>query len=140
MNHLWNIGPPEQPHPMPGTTPRPTTIAAYIAAAPAEAQPLLNELYALLKSVAPKATEAIKWGSPAFEEGRILFAFSAHRKHANFMPTPASLAAFKEELAAFTLGRMAMQLPYGKPLPKALLRKIATHRLKDVRENDARWM
>lgn len=124
----------------PRNKPKPITIAAYIAAAPAEAQPLLNELYALLKSVAPKATEAIKWGSPAFEEGRILFAFSAHRKHANFMPRPASLAAFKEELAAFTVGRMAMQLPYGKPLPKALLRKIATHRAKDVRENDARWM
>lgn len=125
---------------MPSTTLKPATIAAYIDAAPDEAKPLLNELYTLLKSVAPKATEAIKWGSPVFEEGRILFAFSAHRKHANFIPTPASLAAFKEELAAFTVGRMAMQLPYDKPLPKALLRKIATHRVKDLRENDARWM
>ncbi|MDX9750728.1 MAG: DUF1801 domain-containing protein [Flavobacteriales bacterium] len=124
----------------PSTSPKPTTIAAYIAAAPAEARPLLNELYALLKSVAPDAKEAIKWGSPVFEEGRILFAFSAHRKHANFVPTPASLAPFKKELAGFTVGRIAMQLPYDKPLPKALIRKIALHRAKDVRENDARWM
>lgn len=121
-------------------TPKPTTIAGYIDGAPEAAKPLLRELYTLLKSLAPKADEAIKWGSPVFEEGRILFAFSAHRDHANFMPTAASFAPFQKELADFTVGKMAMQLPYDRPLPKRLLRKIATHRLKDVRENDARWM
>jgi hypothetical protein len=33
-----------------------------------------------------------------------------------------------------------MQFPYDKPLPKALITKIAKYRLKDVRDNDARWM
>jgi hypothetical protein len=27
-----------------------------------------------------------------------------------------------------------------KPLSKALIKKIAAYRVKDVRENDARWM
>lgn len=121
-------------------TPKPQIIAAYIDEAPEEARPLLNALYDLLKRVAPEASEAIKWGSPVLEEQRILFAFSAHRKHANFMPTAASLEPFKEELAEFVTGKGTIQLPYGKPLPKALLRKIARHRVKDVRENDARWM
>ncbi|HEY0976032.1 MAG TPA: DUF1801 domain-containing protein [Flavobacteriales bacterium] len=122
------------------TTPKPTTIAAYIAAAPEQSKPLLNGLYALLKSVAPEAQEAIKWNSPVFEEGRILFAFSAHRTHVNFMPTPATLEAFRKELDGFTVGTMALQLPYDKPFPKALIKKLAQHRLKEVRENDARWM
>ena len=39
---------------------RPTTIAEYIRAAPREGQPHLRRLYALLKSVAPEAEEAIK--------------------------------------------------------------------------------
>ncbi len=121
-------------------THKPTTIAAYIASAPAQAQPLLKELYALLKGVAPDAQEAIKWSSAVFEEGRILFAFSAHAKHINFIPTPASLEPFRKELEGRTVGRISLQLPYDKPLPKALIRKIAKHRLKDVRENDARWM
>ena len=57
---------------------RPTTIAEYIEAAPREGQPHLRRLYAILKSVAPKAEEAIKWGTPFFVEPRFLFAFSAH--------------------------------------------------------------
>ncbi len=122
------------------TTPKPTSIAAYIAAAPAAGKPLLNELYALLKGVAPQAQENIKWNSPVFEQGRILFSFSAHRQHANFIPTPATLEAFPKELEGFTVGKMALQLPYDKPLPKALIKKLAKHRLKDVLENDARWM
>ena len=50
---------------------RPTTIAEYIAAAPAAGQPHLRQLYAILKSVAPQAQEAIKWGTPFFIEPRL---------------------------------------------------------------------
>ena len=42
---------------------RPTTIAKYIRAAPCEGQPHLRRLYAILKSIAPQAAEAIKWGT-----------------------------------------------------------------------------
>jgi len=42
---------------------RPTTISEYINAASSAAKPHLKELYALLKEIAPKAEEAIKWGS-----------------------------------------------------------------------------
>ncbi|MEY4562182.1 MAG: hypothetical protein RLZZ618_1459 [Pseudomonadota bacterium] len=69
--------------------PGPTTIPAYIDAAPPEGQALLRQLYALLKSVAPKAEEAIKWGTPFFVEPRFLFAFSAHKAHLSFTPTEA---------------------------------------------------
>jgi uncharacterized protein YdhG (YjbR/CyaY superfamily) len=116
------------------------TIADYIAAAPRPAQKNLRELYALLKKAAPKATEAIKWSVPVFEEGRILFAFAAFESHVNFMPTPATLEAFEAELAKFTTGKGSIQFPHGAPLPKTLITKLAKHRLKDVRENDARWM
>ena len=67
---------------------RPTTIPAYIRAAPREGQPHLRRLYEILKSVAPDADETIKWGTPFFVEPRFLFAFSAHKTHLNFAPTP----------------------------------------------------
>lgn len=118
----------------------PKAIDEYIAAAPKEAQAKLRELRALLKDVAPTAIEAVKWGSPVFEEGRILFAYSAHKTHLNFMPTPSSLAPFKEELADFVTGKSTIQLPYDQPLPTTLIRKIAVYRANDVRENDAHWM
>ncbi len=119
---------------------KPTTVAEYIAAAPKEAIEKPRELRAILKKVAPKATEIIKWGSPVFEEGRILFAYSAFSDHLNFMPTRTTLEHFKKELAGYTTGKDTIQFPYDKPLPKALIKKIATFRAEDVRENDARWM
>jgi uncharacterized protein YdhG (YjbR/CyaY superfamily) len=100
----------------------------------------LQKLYTVLKKVAPNATEAIKWGNPVFEEGRILFAFSAHKAHINFAPTPAALDAFRDELAKHKTGKGTLQIPYDKPVPSDLIRRIATFRVKDVRENDARWM
>ena len=112
----------------------------YIASAPEHAQEKLRELRAILKKVAPNATETIKWGSPVFEENRILFSFKAFKSHINFMPTRSALEPFKEELTGFKTGKDTIQLPYDKPLPRTLIKKIATYRARDVRENDAHWM
>jgi uncharacterized protein YdhG (YjbR/CyaY superfamily) len=119
---------------------KPTTIDEYIANAPEAGQKMLHELHRILKSVAPKATEAIKWGSPVYEEKRILFAFSAFKSHVNFMPTRSSLEPFKKELEAYKTGKDTIQFPYDKPLPKDLIKKIAQYRVHDVRENGALWM
>ena len=117
-----------------------TTVTEYINAAPKEAREKLEEIRAILKKVAPNATETLKWGTPVFEEKRILFAYAAFKSHLNFMPTRSSMIPFKEELAAYTTGKDTIQFPFEKPLPKMLIRKIAAYRARDVRENDARWM
>jgi uncharacterized protein YdhG (YjbR/CyaY superfamily) len=122
------------------TNRRPNTISEYIDSAPPQGKVHLRKLYDLLKRVAPGATEAIKWGSPVFEDRRILFAFSAHKAHINFAPTPAAMEPFRNELAKYKTGKGTLQIPYDKPIPDALVRKIALFRVKDVRENDARWM
>src|SRR5687768_17152283 len=109
------------------TIKKPTTVEEYINAAPKEAQEKLRELRAILKKVAPNATETLKWGSPVFEEKRILFAYTAFKSHLNFMPTQLSLTPFKEALTEYTTGKDTIQFPYNKPLPKALIRKIAAH-------------
>lgn len=119
---------------------KPTTVTEYINSAPKEARQKLLEMRAILKTVAPNATEALKWGSPVFEEKRILFAYTAYKSHLNFMPTHPAMEPFKKELAAYTTGKDTIQFPYDKPLPKMLIRKIAAFRAKEVREKDARWM
>jgi uncharacterized protein YdhG (YjbR/CyaY superfamily) len=119
---------------------KPTTVEEYIEAAPGEAQEKLRELRAVLKKVAPGAREILKWGSPVFEEGRILFSYSAHKTHLNFSPTGPAMEPFREELEKFKTGKDTIQFPYDKALPKGLIRKIAAFRAKQVRENDARWM
>ena len=120
---------------------RPATIPEYIRAAPREGQPHLRRLHALLKSVAPKAEETIKWGTPFFVEPRFLFAFSAHRAHLDFAPTPAVLARFRKELAKHKTTKHTLQIRYDEPMPAALIRTIAAYRVRRVRErkDDGFW-
>ena len=119
---------------------KPATISEYIAAAPKEARAHLRALRAILRKSAPHATEAIKWRSPVFVERRILFAFAAFRSHLNFMPTPSAMKPFRKELAGFRTGKGSIQLSYDKPLPKALIRRIAAYRVRELRDKDVRWM
>jgi uncharacterized protein YdhG (YjbR/CyaY superfamily) len=117
------------------TKKRPTTIAAYIDAAPPEGRPHLTELYAILKDVAPKAQETIKWGTPFFVEPRFLFAFSAHKAHVGFTASNDALDPYRADLRDFEITRMGiLKIPYNRPIPKAIVKKIAKTRVKLVRE------
>ncbi|MBP7370291.1 MAG: DUF1801 domain-containing protein [Arenimonas sp.] len=120
---------------------RATTIAEYIQAAPKAGQAHLNQLYVLLKSVAPDATEAIKWGNPFFVEPRFLFAFSAHKAHLSFAPMAVGLDSFRKELEQYNTTNNFLKIPYSQPLPEDLIRRIAQRRLNDVRKrtDDSFW-
>jgi uncharacterized protein YdhG (YjbR/CyaY superfamily) len=119
---------------------KPTTVDEYINAAPENAREKLREIHSILKMVVPSATEELKWGKPVFIEKRILFSFSAYKSHLNFMPTGPAMEPFMEELTKFATGKDTIQFPYDKPLPKALIKKIAAYRVKDVKDKDAKWM
>ena len=123
------------------TSQRPATISQYIDSAPREGQPHLHRLHAILKSVAPEAAEAIKWGNPFFVEPRFLFAFSAFKAHLNFAPTAKALAQFREELGPYKATQHMLQVRYDQPLPEALIRRIAAQCVEEVaaREDDGFW-
>ncbi len=120
---------------------RPKTIPEYIKAAPPQGQPHLRRLYAILKKAAPKAKEAIKWNTPFFVEPRFLFAFSAHKAHISFAPMAKALDQFREELKAHDTTKNFLKVPYDKPLPEALIRKIAKYCVQNVsdRQDDRFW-
>ena len=120
---------------------RPETISDYINSAPAVGQPHLRKLYAILKREAPDAQEAIKWGNPFFVEPRFLFAFSAHKSHLNFSPTPGALERFQTELSGHNTTKHMLQLRYDQPLPEALIERLARHCIKTVAErtDDGFW-
>ena len=120
---------------------RPTTIAAYIQAAPLESQPHLRRLYALLKSVAPEADEAIKWGNPFVVEPRFVFAFSAHKAHVSFAPMQAVMEKFRGELKNHDTTANMLKVRYDAELPEDLIRRMAEHCVKLVgeREDDGFW-
>ena len=123
------------------TSKRPTTIPEYIQAAPREGHAHLSRLYEILKSVAPEAEEAIKWGTPFFVEPRFVFAFSAHKAHCSLAPTAGVMEAFRCELEEHAATKGLVKFPYNKPLPEDLVRRIAETCVREVsaREGDSFW-
>lgn len=121
--------------------PRPATVAEYIAGAAPVAQPHLEQLYAVLKRIAPDATEVIKWGSPFFVEPRFLFAFSAHKAHLSFAPTAEALDLFRAETSPYQTTQHFLQIAYQQVLPEELIERMAWHRVKVVSErtDDRFW-
>jgi uncharacterized protein YdhG (YjbR/CyaY superfamily) len=121
---------------------RPQTIDDYLAGFTGPARELLEQLRALAREAVPAATEAIKWGNPAWvhPSGTILFMVSGHAKHANVVFTPSAREAFDSDLAGFATGKGSVKLPYGQPVPGDLLRRMITFRVREHEDEGVLWM
>lgn len=63
---------------------KPTNAEQYAASLPAEQSAILQELRALVKKHAPKATEAFKWSQPVYEQNGPMIWMKAHKNYVNF--------------------------------------------------------
>jgi uncharacterized protein YdhG (YjbR/CyaY superfamily) len=101
------------------------SIDEYIAGFPPETQKVLGELRALIKSLAPEATETISYAIPTFDlNGHHLVHFAGYAKHIGFYPIPSGVEAFKEDLRSYKIGRGSVQFPLSQPMPTDLIRRI----------------
>ena len=121
---------------------RPQTTDEYIEGFEGQSRELLEQLRALAHEEVPEASEAIKWGHPAWvhPSGTILFAVSGHAKHANAVFTPSTREAFDADLADFTTGKGSVKLPYGRPVPAGLLRRMIAFRVREHEDDGVLWM
>lgn len=109
-----------------------TTIKGYIAEQSKEVQKQLREMYSTVSASAPKAEESISYGMPAFKlNGKPLVYFAAMKGHLGFYPTPSAVTTFKKELADYSTSKGCIRLPYTKPLPISLIKKIVLFRVKE---------
>jgi uncharacterized protein YdhG (YjbR/CyaY superfamily) len=118
---------------------RPTSVAGYIAAAPQPARMKLREMRACIRAAAPDAQEGLKWGMPAFSQGRILVIFRAFKHHIGFYPTTSAVRAFRKELSKFNSARGSVQFPLAEPLPLPLIRRIAAFRVRECVTDGKKW-
>lgn len=107
------------------------TIKEYISAAPLDRQKMLKEIYSVIKSAAPKATESIKYGMPTFELNGNLVHFAAMKNHLGFYPSPSGIDAFKDKLKEFKTSKGCIRFPYNKPIPFSLVKQIVKFRVKE---------
>ncbi len=113
------------------------TLEEYINGFTGPGRELLEQLRALADEAVPDASEAIKWGQPAWvhPSGTILFMLSDHAKHANFAFTPSTREAFDADLAGFATGKGSVKLPYTQPVPADLLRRMIAFRVREHEED-----
>jgi uncharacterized protein YdhG (YjbR/CyaY superfamily) len=121
---------------------RPHTVDEYLEGFTGPGRELLEHLRALANEAAPQATEAIKWGYPAWvhPSGTILFMISGHAKHAGVAFTPSTRERFDADLAEVATGKSTVKLPYGQPAPVDLLRRMIEFRVREHENDGVLWM
>ncbi|MCW5922994.1 MAG: DUF1801 domain-containing protein [Saprospiraceae bacterium] len=116
-------------------TAKPSNMDEYIAGFPKEVQPILEQVRATIRKVAPDADEAISYGIPTFRFRKtILVHFAAFKNHIGFYPTPTAGEAFKEELSGYKTGKGSVQFPLDKPMPLDLITRITQSRIGQILE------
>jgi uncharacterized protein YdhG (YjbR/CyaY superfamily) len=110
------------------------TIDEYIAAQPIEKRASLEKIRSIIQKAAPKATEVISYGMPAFKQDGILVYFAAFKNHYGFFPTASPIVIFKKELISYKTSKGAIQFPADKPLPTKLIQAIVKLRITQNKE------
>lgn len=101
------------------------TVPEYIQRAPEWAKPTLRALRRVIRSAAPRATEAISYHMPYYaEEGRVAY-FAVAREHCSFHWVSAEdKRAFAAPLAAVSVVGSTLRIPRGERVPAGVIRRI----------------
>jgi uncharacterized protein YdhG (YjbR/CyaY superfamily) len=108
-------------------------VAAYIAAAPAPARPMLRTLRLIIRANAPQAIEKISYQMPYYHHhGRLIY-FAAFSKHVSVFVMNRAKEPFAAEMKPYRTSAATLQFPFGVKIPERLIAKLVRAR---VRENE----
>jgi uncharacterized protein YdhG (YjbR/CyaY superfamily) len=115
-----------------------TSVNEYIASFPEETQKALEEVRAIIKSIAPDARENISYQIAAFEvKGKNFIHIAGWKKHISIYPIPSGTEAFNKEIAKYADGKGTVKFPLDKSLPLKLIERVVKYRLADHLKNSA---
>lgn len=106
------------------------SISAYIKAEPPHVRVVLKKMYSILKKAAPMAGEKLAWGMPTLTVEGNLVHFAAFKNHMSLFIGSSIVEHFRPLLKKYSTSKSAIQFPYDKPLPAALITKIAKYGVK----------
>jgi uncharacterized protein YdhG (YjbR/CyaY superfamily) len=120
-----------------GAKPSPTrtlpseAVEAYIAGVPEPIRTTLRQLREIIRSAVPAgASEVISYGIPAFSLPKPFFGYAAFKNHLSVLPFSGSLLdTFAEELQPYSRTKSSLHLPFDKPLPATLIRRLVRARV-----------
>lgn len=109
-----------------GAAGAPDTVDAYIASFPAEVQPILETIRATIRAAVPDAEETISYRIPTFKRnGTYLIYFAGFKKHVSIYPILSECPGFEDDVAPYRSGSGTAKFPLNRPIPFALIDKIA---------------
>ena len=111
-------------------------IDSYLKDVPKEFLPKLKEMRSITKELIPKGVESIKYGMPTIEvDGKNFVHYASMKGHLGSYPAPSGIKPFEEELKkkGLSYSKGCIRLPYDKPLPIPLIKKIIKHRLSETK-------
>ncbi len=113
-----------------------TPMDTYIAGFPRTTQAALKRVRSAIRRAVPRAEEVISYGMPAYKlDGGYVLAFAGWKQHyALYGSTDGVVAAFKDPLAAYEVGKGTIRFPLSEPVPVKLIESISKLRAKQVIE------
>ncbi len=105
----------------------PSDPDAYIAALPDEARPIVEQVRAAIRTALPDAEERVRYGMPAVALGgtRYHLHYAGWKAHVGLYPVSTLSPELEAEVAPYRSKTDSVTFPYAKPVPYALITRIA---------------
>lgn len=116
----------------------PAEVDAYLETVPDDARAALTDLRALIRGLAPDATERIAYGVPAFFRNGALVSYAARPRHCSlYVQSPGLVRRLAGQLAEVQVSGATIHFTPEEPLPRHVVELVIRERLA---ENAARAM
>jgi uncharacterized protein YdhG (YjbR/CyaY superfamily) len=118
----------------------PTTVDEYMATLPDERRGPMNALREAIRAGAPEATEVISYKMPAFRShGQFLVSYDSFKQHYSLFPaSDAVVKGLGDEITPYLAGKGTIRFPASRPIPTALVTRIAAIRFEENAAHDKR--
>jgi uncharacterized protein YdhG (YjbR/CyaY superfamily) len=109
-------------------------IDRYLAALDEPKRSTLAALRTAILEVVPDAEECISYGMPAFRvQGKTVAGFAAFKDHLSYLPHSGSvLSALGDVVSKYDTTKGSLHFAIDKPLPRQLVRKLVSTRLREL--------
>ena len=98
----------------------------------------LLELAALVREVAPEASEKISYGTATWDLNGNMVHIAGFARHVSLFPGAVGVEAFEDDLGGLTHSKGTIQFPLDRPLPLDLIRRIVEFRAEQQRAKPAK--
>jgi len=115
-------------------------VEAYLADLDEPKQSTLRALRQMIMEIVPEAEQGISYGIPAFKvKGHVVAGFAAFKNHLSYFPHSGSvIPEVGEDAAAFTTSTGTLRFPVDIVLPRSLVERLLSVRMRQAHEKGPR--